>query len=45
MHIEQIVEFELIGPGPPRRTCTPNTGYYHDKAKISKANIQAIIYC
>ena len=26
MLIEQIVEFELSGPGSPGRTCTPITG-------------------
>ena len=26
--IEQIIEFELPGPGAPGRTCTPKTGYY-----------------
>ena len=36
MLIEQIKEFELKGPGPPGHTCTPTTGYFHDKTKISK---------
>ena len=26
MFIEQIIEFELRGPGSPGRTCTPITG-------------------
>ena len=26
MFIEQIIEFELRGPGPPGRACTPITG-------------------
>ena len=30
MLIEQIIEFELIGPWPPGRTCTPTTRYFHD---------------
>ena len=34
MLIEQIIEFELREPGPPGRTCTPTTGYFHAKAKI-----------
>ena len=38
MLIEQNIEFELRGPGPPGRTCTPTTGQFHDKAKISKEN-------
>ena len=37
MLIEQIIDFELRGPGPLGRTCTPKTGYFHDKTKISKA--------
>ena len=38
MFIEQIVETELRGPGPPGRTCNANTGYFHAKTKISKEN-------
>ena len=33
MLIEQIIEFELRGPGPPGCTCTPTTGCFHDKTK------------
>ena len=44
MLIEQIIEFELKGPGPPRRTCTPTTGYFHDKTKIFKANLRVDYY-
>ena len=36
MFIEQIIEFELRGPEPTGRTCTPITGQLHDKTKISK---------
>ena len=39
MLIEQIIEFELRGPGPPFRTCTPITGYFHDETKIFKTNL------
>ena len=35
IHVEPIIEFELRVPGPPDRTCTPVTGYFHDKTKIS----------
>ena len=35
MLIELIIEFELRGPGPSGRTCSPTTDYSHDKAKIS----------
>ena len=49
MLIEQIIEFELRGPGHPDRTCTSTTGYFHDKTKISKAignsSSGLIIYC
>ena len=44
MLIEQIIKFELKGPGAPSRTCTPKLGYFLDKTKISKANIRVIIY-
>ena len=36
MLIEQIIKLELRGPGLPGRTCTPTTGYSHEKTKISK---------
>ena len=38
MLIEQINEFKLSGPGPSGRKCT--TGYFYDKTKISKENLQ-----
>ena len=44
MLIEQIIKFELRGPGPLSRTCTPKTVYFYEKSKISKANTQVIIY-
>ena len=44
MVIEQIIELQLRGPGPPGRTCTPITGYCHDKAKISKENSRVDYY-
>ena len=37
MLIEQI--FELRGPGPHDRICTPITGCFHDKTIIFKENI------
>ena len=43
MLIEQIIEFELRGPGPPSRTCTTKRGYFQDKTKIFKAT-RVIIY-
>ena len=36
MLIDQIIDFELRGPAPPGRTCTPITGYFRDKTKISE---------
>ena len=44
MLIEQIIEFQLRGPGPPGRTCTPSTGYFHDKTKISQENLRVDYY-
>ena len=35
MLIEEIIEFELSGSGPPGRTCSPTTRYFYDKTKIS----------
>ena len=40
MLIEQIIEFKLRRPGPLNRTCTPTTGYFHVKTKISKENLR-----
>ena len=42
MLIEQI--FELRGPRPPGRICTPITGCFHDKTIISKENIRLDCY-
>ena len=39
MLTEQIIEFERSTPGPPGRTCTPTTAYFHDKTKLSKENL------
>ena len=42
MLIEEIVEFESWGPGLLVVQCTyiPKTAYFHDKTKISKANLR-----
>ena len=46
MLIERIFKLKLRGPGPPGRTCTPTTGYFYDKTKISNENLRLdIIYC
>ena len=42
MLIEQI--FELRGPEPFGRVCTPITGSFHDKTIISKENIRLDCY-
>ena len=42
MFIEQIIAFELRGPGPFKtftHTCTPSTGYFYSKTKMSKKNL------
>ena len=44
MLFEQIIEFQLRGPGPPGRTCTPITGKLHDKPKILKENLPMDYY-
>ena len=44
MLIEPIIEFELRGPGPPGRTFTPITVYFHDKTKIFQENFQVDYY-
>ena len=36
--------FELRGPGPPGRICTPITGCFHDKTIISKESIRLDCY-
>ena len=46
MLIEQIIEFQLRGPGPPDRTFTPITGELHDKQKSPRKIFEwIIIYC
>ena len=42
--MEQIIEFQLRGPGPPGRTYTPITGLLHDKTKILKENLRVDYY-
>ena len=42
MLIEQIIELQLRGPGPPGEHVLlfPITGYFHEKIKISKENLR-----
>ena len=42
MLIEQIIAFELRGPGSPGCTSTPTIGYFYDKTNIS--NLQVDYY-
>ena len=44
MLIEQIIEFEFRSLGPLDRTCTPTTGYFHFKTKMSKENFHVDYY-
>ena len=44
MLIEQTTEFQLKGPRPSGRTCTPITGKHHDETKISKENLREDCY-
>ena len=44
MPIEQIIELELRGPGPHGSACTPTTGYFYEKTKISQENKQVNYY-
>ena len=39
MFIKQTIEFEFRGLVPLGRICTPATGYFYDKTKISKENL------
>ena len=44
MLVKQDIKFELRGPGSPGRTCTPITGYFHEKTKISEENLRVDYY-
>ena len=44
MLIEKTTEFQLKGPRPFGRTCTPTTGKLHDETKISKENLREDYY-
>ena len=44
MLIEQTIELQLLGLGPPGRRYTPITGYFHDKTKISTENLRVEYY-
>ena len=44
MLIERSIKFELSESGPLDRTCTSINGYFHDKTKIFKENLQVDYY-
>ena len=44
MLMEQIIENELRGPLVPWPYVCSTTGYFHDKTKISKKNLQMGCY-
>ena len=44
MFIEQTIKFEFRGLVPLGRICTPATGYFYDKTKISKENLRVDYY-
>ena len=44
MLIEEIIELQLRGSGPPDQTYTPITGYFPDKTKTSKKNLRVAYY-
>ena len=43
MLIEKTSEFQLKGPGPFGRTCTPITGKLHDETKSLRKIFERII--
>ena len=44
MLLEQIIEFQLRWPRHPGRTSSSTTGYFPDKAKITKENFRVDYY-
>ena len=44
MFIEQTIKFEFRGLVSLGRVCTPATGYFYDKTKISKENLRVDYY-
>ena len=44
MLIERIIDFQLRGFGTRDQTCTPVTGYFHGKTKISRENLRVDYY-
>ena len=44
MFIEETIKFEFRGLEPLGRICTPATGYFYDKTKISTENLRVNYY-
>ena len=44
MIIEQTIKLEFRGLVPLGRVCTPATGYFYDKTKISTENLRVDYY-
>ena len=44
MRIEQIIEFQLRGSGPPSRTYTTKTGSFHDKKNLQCKSSNEFLY-
>ena len=44
MFNEEIIEFELRGPGSLDRTCASTTGCFQDKTKSFKENLRVDYY-
>ena len=44
MFIEQTIKFEFRGLVPLGRVCTPATGYFYIKTKISEENLRVNYY-
>ena len=42
--MNKLLNLHLREPGSPGRTCTPITGYFHNKTKIFLANLRVDYY-
>ena len=43
MLIEQIIEFEWRGPGPPGRACTPKTAYFYGNKNLYLKSLSGVL--
>ena len=44
MLIEQNIKFELRGPGPSSRTCTPVTGKFHKNKNLKGKSSSGLLF-